>query len=252
VTFREIEVAVPVGHCNVFSLERGSGSFGLSRTLHDLRPLPAWSSRSSRLHSLSPGPSIRQAVLLNPTISALVAFRFSFRALALQRKLLAASEEAVSFSSLGIRPLSAPPPFYLQRVHSRKPRLPSARRIQSSSLVPPSWFLTTSTVYSALGLRVCCTPLPAMEFDAFPASGFPAHPKVAWKLVTFPAPRVIPFEEFPSSAAVPHHCGRCPPAVTAHSPCPDFPTRRSSSDSIPTTEVASLESGTSTGRGPCQ
>jgi hypothetical protein len=26
----------------------------------------------------------------------------------------------------------------------------------------------------------------------------------------FPAARFTPFEEFPSSAAVPHHCGRCP------------------------------------------
>jgi hypothetical protein len=31
---------------------------------------------------------------------------------------------------------------------------------------------------------------------------------------TFPATRFTPFEDFPSSAAVPHHCGRCLPAVT--------------------------------------
>jgi hypothetical protein len=71
------------------------------------------------------------------------------------------------------------------------------------------------------GLRVCCTPLPALGFDAFPGSGFPAHPKVSWMAFAFPAPRVIPFEEFPSSAAVPHHCGRCPLAVSTHSPRPD-------------------------------
>jgi hypothetical protein len=28
-----------------------------------------------------------------------------------------------------------------------------------------------------------------------------------------PHARFVPFEAFPSSAAVPHHCGRCPPAV---------------------------------------
>jgi hypothetical protein len=42
-------------------------------------------------------------------------------------------------------------------------------------------------------------------------------------VVAFPAPRVIPFEEFPSSAAVPHHCGRCPLAFAARSPRPDLP-----------------------------
>jgi hypothetical protein len=62
-----------------------------------------------------------------------------------------------------------------------------------------------------------------VEFDAFPASGIPAHPKVAWMVVAFPAPRVIPFEEFPSSAAAPHHCGRCLLAFTARSPRPDLP-----------------------------
>ena len=32
--------------------------------------------------------------------------------------------------------------------------------------------------------------------------------------VQIPATRFTPFEDFPSSAAVPHHCGRCPPVVT--------------------------------------
>jgi hypothetical protein len=31
---------------------------------------------------------------------------------------------------------------------------------------------------------------------------------------TIPATRFTPFEDFPSPAAAPHHCGRCPPAVT--------------------------------------
>jgi hypothetical protein len=34
--------------------------------------------------------------------------------------------------------------------------------------VPPSWSLTTSTVSSARSLRVCCAPLPALRFAAFP------------------------------------------------------------------------------------
>jgi hypothetical protein len=97
-----------------------------------------------------------------------MAFRFSFRALSILLELLATSEEVSSSSSRGIRPLDAPLPFDRLRVHSRKPRLPSGRRCQPSTLVPPSWFLTTSTVSSTQGLRVCCTPLPALEFDAFP------------------------------------------------------------------------------------
>jgi hypothetical protein len=48
--------------------------------------------------------------------------------------------------------------------------------------------------------RVSCTPpLPTSRRAA---SG------------TFPTTRFTPFEDFPSSAAVPHHCGRCLPAVT--------------------------------------
>jgi hypothetical protein len=39
--------------------------------------------------------------------------------------------------------------------------------VPRTDLVPPSWFLTTSTACSAQGLRVCCTPLPALRFIAF-------------------------------------------------------------------------------------
>jgi len=53
-------------------------------------------------------------------------------------------------------------------------------------------------------------------------SRLPGHPRVSCKSFAFPAPRVIPFEEFPSSAAVPHHCGRCPPAIAARNPRPDL------------------------------
>jgi hypothetical protein len=83
------------------------------------------------------------------------------------------------------------------------------------SLVPPSWFLTTSAACSAQALRVCCTPLPALGFDAFHAWSRHRHPKVVLASPALPASRVVPFEEFPSSAAVPHHCDRCPLAVAA-------------------------------------
>jgi hypothetical protein len=42
--------------------------------------------------------------------------------------------------------------------------------VPRTDLVPPSWFLTTSTAFSAQGLRVCCTPLPALGFIAFPVT----------------------------------------------------------------------------------
>jgi hypothetical protein len=41
------------------------------------------------------------------------------------------------------------------------------------------------------------------------------------RLLPFPATRFIPFEAFPSPIAVPHHCGRCPPAVVV--PCRSRP-----------------------------
>jgi len=50
--------------------------------------------------------------------------------------------------------------------------------------------------------RVSCLPPPASPEGDKRGSG------------TVPATRFTPFEEFPSSAAVPHHCGRCLLAVT--------------------------------------
>jgi hypothetical protein len=64
-------------------------------------------------------------------------------------------------------------------VHSRRrhrcPRLRDAAT--SRILVPPSWFLTTSTACSSSTVRACCIPLPILGFTAFPprrpTSGFP-------------------------------------------------------------------------------
>ena len=93
---------------------------------------------------------------------------------------------------------------------------------QARHRVPPSWFLTTSTVYSAPWPRVCCTPLPALGFVALPVARArlaPPGPKsegAGGTRAPFPATRT-PFEGFPSSAAVPHRCGHCLRAVAA---CP--------------------------------
>jgi hypothetical protein len=71
-----------------------------------------------------------------------------------------------------------------------------------------------------------------------------------WMVVAFPASRVIPFEEFPSSAAVPHHCGRCPLDVSTRSPRPDCPTLRSSGGSCAGSRGFRFRAGTRVGRGP--
>jgi len=51
------------------------------------------------------------------------------------------------------------------------------RRIATTRypLVPPSSYLTTSTVYSAAGLRVYCTPHPIMGFAPFHAFTLPGY-----------------------------------------------------------------------------
>ena len=59
------------------------------------------------------------------------------------------------------------PPVYLPRVHSQEPRPPSDRRCQTSGRVPPSWFRTTTTVFSTRELRVCCTPQPTKGSTRF-------------------------------------------------------------------------------------
>jgi hypothetical protein len=65
-----------------------------------------------------------------PSEGSLVTFHLSFRALAAQPELLAASEEASSSSSHGVRSLCTPLSCDLPCVHSRKPKLPSARTCQ--------------------------------------------------------------------------------------------------------------------------
>jgi hypothetical protein len=192
-------VAVPVGHCIVFSNRRGSGSFGLPRSLHGLgrcRPDPrgipgstapdrAAAPQMLRIHT-NRGVPRNLAPLLQS-------------ALALP-ELLAASEEASSSSSLGIRSRIAPLSFDLLCVHSRKPRLPSARSCQGPDPVPSSWSLTTSTVCSAQGLRVCCTPLTTLGFDAFLA-GTPRR-RPGWVALERPSPS--PRRESYPSKSSPH------------------------------------------------
>ena len=64
-------------------------------------------------------------------------------------------------SPLVVLPAFTPPPVHLLRPLPEHRSAPSGRRFHASTHVPPSWFRTTSTVYSAPGLRVCCASLPA-------------------------------------------------------------------------------------------
>jgi len=58
-------------------------------------------------------------------------------------------------------------------------------------------------------------PATCQGFAAFRACRFPEPPEGgAARRSALPATRFTPFEDFPSPAAVPHHCGRCLPAVT--------------------------------------
>jgi len=122
-------------------------------------------------------------------------------------------------SSRGIRRLCALSPACLSRVHSREPKPPSVRRCHPSNLVPPSWFLPTSTVSSARRSRVYCTPQPDKGSSRFalpapvvrrPSEDGPEHGTLT---VALPATRFTPFEVFPSSTAAPRHRGRCLLAV---------------------------------------
>jgi hypothetical protein len=135
-----------------------------SHSLMTFRPLPVRASRvfPSRL------PSAAEALDRRPSWPS---------------SLLQSARKSAETSSRG--PLLswdssvALPQAYLQRVHSQEPKLPSGRRRQAPTHVPPSWFRTTTTVSSALKSRVCCTPQPAKGSLRFARAASPLHPKAA-------------------------------------------------------------------------
>jgi hypothetical protein len=109
---------------------------------------------------------------------------------------------------------SAPSHRYTSRASTpRSAKLPSVRRFHPPIHVPPSWFRTTMTACSVRESRVCCTPQPVKGSTRFLLRSPSAARKQLWRPLAFPATRFTPFEEFPSLAAVPHHCGRCPPTI---------------------------------------
>jgi hypothetical protein len=132
-------------------------------------------------------------------------------------------------ASRGLARLFAPPSCHSSAStpgHRCKQRWPSGQGFHPPTPVPPAWSLTTSTACSApkpagllrpasdLGVRrVSYLPSRASEEAVGTGSGLPRS-------------AVIPFKGFPSSAAVPHHCGRCPLAVAAYPNTPTGPAHR--------------------------
>jgi len=128
--------------------------------------------------------------------------------------------------------------------HRCKQRWPSGRGFHASTPVPPTWSLTTSTACSApepagllrpasdLGVH-CVSYLPSRASEEAVGTGF-----------GLPRSAVIPFKGFPSSAAVPHHCGRCLPACCR---VPEHPDRARASLRAPVRGPAAPE-GTAVGR----
>lgn len=110
------------------------------------------------------------------------------------------------------------------RVHSGVTfRLPSVHRCHPVNLVPPSWFLSTSTAFSTLELRVCCTPQPTMGFVAFPAGS--CLPLRVWAPSRLSQRRFHTLRRFPlidSRIASPRPLPSCR--------CRTFPTRLASDE----------------------
>jgi hypothetical protein len=96
--------------------------------------------------------------------------------------------------------------------------LPSDIGCQPMHRVPSSWFRTTSTVYSVCQGPGLLHPGAGCEVRCVSDTTDCQSPKTRQTgQAASPHARFTPFEDFPSSAAVPHHCGRCPLAI--HQEC---------------------------------
>jgi len=94
---------------------------------------------------------------------------------------------------------------------------PSVRSCQGPDLGRPRGFAPPRRFTPGKGLRVCCAPLPVLEFATFLHQAGPVVAEAGtWSRLTFPVTLFTPLEEFPSFAAVLHHCSRCPLVVTFH------------------------------------
>jgi hypothetical protein len=189
-----------------FSRERvGSGSCDLPRIPHDLLPLPAGPPRHSQLDH-RPRPKSRY----DGPHDLILAFR------ALSREL---ESPLGGPSSHGIRsePVRPPAgiPFACPLPEAEAPFGPTASPAESRSAFVVSHHHDGLLHVKVTGLL---HPATGQGFVAFPASRHQGGPKAALDTVGIPRDAVHTLRRFPSSAAVPHRCGRCPLAVTDHRP----------------------------------
>jgi len=120
-------------------------------------------------------------------------------------------------SSPGIHPKVCPSTVSPMRVLSREASFPSAKTCHSPGLDRPRGFTPPRRLTPRKGLRVCCAPLPVLEFATFQHHVGLADAEATTRSgMTIPATLFTPLEEFPSLAAVLHHCSRCPLVVTLH------------------------------------
>jgi hypothetical protein len=90
---------------------------------------------------------------------------------------------------------------------------------QASAALPPSWFRTTSTVSSSsrlASLLHLAASRGSTRFRTDRPGRAPQAAALPGPTGTIPASQFTPLEEFPSSTAVPHHCGRCLLDVDPH------------------------------------
>jgi hypothetical protein len=120
-------------------------------------------------------------------------------------------------SSLGIHPKVCSSTVSPMRVLSWEASFPSAWTCHGPGMGRPRGFAPPRRFTPRKGLRVYCAPLPVLEFATFQHhDGLVDAEATARSGMTIPATRFTPLEEFPSLAAVLHHCSRCPLAVTVH------------------------------------
>ena len=108
---------------------------------------------------------------------------------------------------------------YSRRASTPRSKLPSVQRYHPPNHVPPPRFLTAMTACSARRATGLLHPATDLGFAAFHAAQhlhplLPRDSRTRDTRTALPATRFTPFEDFPSSTAVPHHCGRCLLAVT--------------------------------------
>jgi len=111
----------------------------------------------------------------------------------------------------------SPPSTSLLRVHSQRPRPPSAQRCQTPGHVPSTRFLTALTGCSTHEIAGLLRPAANLGFVSFRARLWPApatRKQLARVADGVPRDAVHTLRRLPSPTAVPHHCGRCLLVVT--------------------------------------